>query len=83
MTVAEWEEGETTGRMPQFVSRSTQSKCHLEADDVVVTLPKATRDIAEQFTCSSAHRADEEQAHAMIYIPYFFQHTYMLLLGKV
>ena len=41
-----------------------QSKSHIEAVEVVVTLPKTTKDVGEQL--SRAHRAEKEQARDML-----------------
>ena len=41
-----------------------QSKCHSEAVEVVVTLPKVTKDVGEQL--STAHRAKKEKATEML-----------------
>ena len=44
--------------------KHVQSKCHAEAVEVVVTLPKTTKDIGEQL--SRAHRLEKEQARDML-----------------
>ena len=43
-----------------------QSKSHRKAVDAVVTLPKTTRDVAEQLL--RAHRAEKEQARDMLHL---------------
>ena len=50
--------------MPLLVSRSTYSKSHAEAVEVVATLPNSTKDVGEQL--SRAHRAEKEYARDML-----------------
>ena len=49
--------------------KHVQSKCHAEAVEVVVTLPKTTKDIGEQL--SRAHRLEKEQARDMLQLILF------------
>ena len=44
--------------------KHVQSKSHNEAVEVVVILPKTTKDVGEQL--SRAHRADKEQARDIL-----------------
>ncbi len=46
--------------------RHLQCKCHIEAVEAVVTLPKTTKDVGEQL--SRAHRQEKEHARDMLHL---------------